>query len=89
MTRPGWKLCGLWQETYPETAKKVNVILAELPGLGLLDLLDGMEAAILVDAVHGRPPAGTLHHIRPEKLNSFTPGSSLPPMGGAWPKHWN
>ncbi len=72
----GLEAVRLWQETYPETAKKVHVILAEMPGLGLLDLLDGMEAAILVDAVHGSAAAGNLHHIRPEKLDSFTPGST-------------
>ena len=72
----GLEVVRLWQETFPETAKKVNVVLAELPGLGLLDLLDGMEAAILVDAVHGSAAAGTIHHIRPEKLDSFTPGSA-------------
>jgi hydrogenase maturation protease len=65
-----------WQETYPETAQYVNVILSELPGMGLIDLLDGSEAAILVDAVHGAAEAGSLHHIRPEKLETFTPGSA-------------
>ncbi len=65
-----------WQAAYPQTARQVNVLLAELPGLGLLDLLDGMDSAILVDAVHGEAAPGTLHRIAPEKLESFTPGSA-------------
>ncbi len=65
-----------WQAAYPQSASQVNVLLSELPGLGLLDLLDGMEAAILVDAVHGEAAPGTLHRIAPEKLESFTPGSA-------------
>ncbi len=72
----GLEAVRLWQQTYATTAQKANVLLAELPGLGLLDLLDGMDAAILVDAVHGSATPGTLHRIAPEKLESFTPGSA-------------
>jgi len=72
----GLEAVRLWQATYPGTAPQVHVILAELPGLGLLDLLDDMEAAILVDAVHGSAAPGTLHRIAPEKLDAFTPGSA-------------
>jgi hydrogenase maturation protease len=72
----GLEAVRLWQSTHPQTAEKVNVILSELPGLGLIDLLDGMDTAILVDAVHGEAEAGTIHHLRPEKLEAFTPGSA-------------
>jgi hydrogenase maturation protease len=72
----GLEAVRLWQATYPKTAQQVNVLLSELPGLGMLDLLDGTEAAILVDAVHGSAAAGTLHRIAPEKLESFTTGSA-------------
>ncbi len=72
----GLEAVRLWQEIHPNTAEKVNVLLAELPGLGLLDLLDGMDAAVLVDAVHGSATPGTLHRIAPERLDSFTPGSA-------------
>ena len=65
-----------WQSAYPGTAQKVHILLAELPGLGLLDLLDGMEAIILVDSVHGSSEPGKLHRVAPEKLDSFTPGSA-------------
>ncbi len=72
----GLEAVRLWQATQERTARQVQVLLAELPGLGLIDLLDGMEAAILVDAVHGGAVPGTLHRIAPEKLESFTPGSA-------------
>jgi len=72
----GLEAVRLWQETHQETAQNVNVILSELPGMGLIDLLDRMEAAILVDAVHGADEAGSLHLIRPEKLEAFTSGSA-------------
>ncbi len=72
----GLEAVRLWQETYPRTAGQVQVVLSEVPGLGLIDLLDGMEAAILVDAVHGEAAAGTLHRISPDKLESFTSGAA-------------
>ena len=61
-----------WQRTYPETAQKVQVELSELPGLGLLDRLDGMDAAILVDALHTAATPGTLYRLGPEELAAFT-----------------
>jgi hydrogenase maturation protease len=63
-----------WQEKYPETANRsdVQVDMSELPGLGLLDLLEGSEAAILVDAVKCYSAPGTIHTIHPEQLSAFT-----------------
>jgi len=71
----GLETVRLWREQFPETARGVRVELSELPGLALLELLDGMDAAILVDAVHSSAPAGTLHRLGPDELASFTPGS--------------
>jgi hydrogenase maturation protease len=68
----GLEAVRLWQESHPDTAKRVRVELAELPGLGLLDLLAGVEAAVLVDAVQATPPAGTLTHLEADDLASFT-----------------
>ncbi len=62
-----------WQEKYPQTAKLVRVETSELPGLGLLDLLNGVDAAILVDAVQSAAPAGTLLRVGPDDLASFAP----------------
>jgi hydrogenase maturation protease len=72
----GLEAVRLWQERFTDTAQKVHVGLSELPGLSLLDMLGGMEAAILVDAVHSSAKPGTLYHLGPEELASFTPGSA-------------
>jgi len=64
-----------WQEQYPETASQpdVRVEIFELPGLALLDLLNGAEAAIIVDAVQSTLPPGTLIRVGPDELASFAP----------------
>jgi len=62
-----------WQEKYTETAGRVRVELCELPGLVLLDMLEGMDAAILVDAVQTPAPAGTVIHLDPDELAGFAP----------------
>lgn len=63
-----------WREKYPETANRpdVQVDVSELPGLALLDLLDGSEAAILVDAVRCYSAPGTIHTLHPDQLSAFT-----------------
>ena len=65
-----------WQMRYPQSAMRVQVELSELPGLGLLDLLDGIDAAILVDAVHAQAAPGRLLRIGPDELASFTPDAA-------------
>jgi hydrogenase maturation protease len=40
-----------------------RVICADRPGAGLLDLLEGAEVAILIDAARSGAPAGTLHDL--------------------------
>jgi hydrogenase maturation protease len=67
----------LWQEKYPETANLpgMHVDVREIPGLALLDLIDGSEAVILVDAVKSSAIPGTLHQLSVEQLSSFTTGS--------------
>ena len=71
----GLEAVRLWQGTYPQTAGQVRVEVSELPGLGLLDLLTGADAAILVDAVQTASPVGTVIRVGPEELASFTPDS--------------
>ena len=62
-----------WQEQFPETARRpeVYVELNELPGLALLDELEGCDAGILVDAVQSYAGPGTLHRLNPEQLSAF------------------
>ena len=64
-----------WQADFPETAGRVRVELCELPGLGLLNLLEGMQAAIIVDALHTATVPGTLYRLDPEDLAAFTTGT--------------
>lgn len=64
-----------WQEEFPQTAARLRMESAELPGLGLLDLLEGAQAAILVDAIQASAPAGTVIRITPEELAAFAPGT--------------
>jgi hydrogenase maturation protease len=64
-----------WQADFPVTAGRVRVELCELPGLGLLDLLEGMQAAIIVDAVHTAAVPGSLYRLEPQDLDAFTTGT--------------
>ena len=67
----GLEAVRLWQESYPQSAARIRVELSELPGLALLDLLEGAEAAVLVEAVHADVAPGMLIRLWPEDLASF------------------
>jgi hydrogenase maturation protease len=69
----GLEAVQLWQAQHPDSAAQAQVELSELPGLALLDLLEGMDAAILVDAVQTPAPAGTVIRLGPHELAGFTP----------------
>jgi hydrogenase maturation protease len=69
----GLEAVRLWQQKFPETAGGVRVELCELPGLVLLDLLECIDAAILVDAVQAPASAGTVVRLGPNELVGFTP----------------
>jgi len=66
-----------WQRIYTDTSTRpdVNIQYCELPGLGLLDLLDGFGAAVIVDAVAGAAPAGHVYRLSPDDLASFGTGA--------------
>jgi hydrogenase maturation protease len=67
----------LWQKSYPETAAHplVSVELLELPGLRLLEILQNKAGAILVDAVISGRPAGALHILTENQLETFGGGA--------------
>jgi hydrogenase maturation protease len=69
----GLEAVRLWQRIHASTAERpeVQVAMVEEPVLELVDLLDGMDAAILVDAVCSGATAGTLHHIESDRLSDF------------------
>ncbi len=62
-----------WERFYPATASRpdVTVHYSELPGLGLLELIEGFDAAVLVDAVSSASAAGQVYRLDPEQLESF------------------
>lgn len=66
-----------WKERFPETAGRpeVQIEASGLPGLALLDMLNDVEAAILVDAVQGSARPGTIHRLSEAELESFTSAS--------------
>ena len=67
-----------WREEFNETAGRpeVQVEVCELPGLGLLDLFEGAESILLVDAVQSGARVGTIHRIGPEELIAFSADSN-------------
>ena len=67
-----------WQIKYPDSASQpgLRVEISELPGLDLLNLLEGADAAVIVDAVHSSALAGSLHQLGPDDLASFTPDAT-------------
>ena len=58
---------------YPECT--IEAETAESPGLTLLGLIAGLDAAILVDAVQSGAPPGTLHKLIEEDLLDFGEGT--------------
>jgi hydrogenase maturation protease len=68
----------LWNETYQQEVNRplVQVELAELPGIGLLDLLEGTRGAILVDAVSSEAAPGTIHVLNEDQLEAFSMGAA-------------
>jgi hydrogenase maturation protease len=67
----------LWQEKHQSGLGHLNIIveLAELPGIGLLSMLERARLAILVDAVRSDAKAGTIHLLSNDQLGAFMNGS--------------
>ncbi len=64
----------LWQITYPDKILPfyLQVELAELPGIGLLSLLEGASFAILLDAVSSGATPGTIYLLDESHLETFS-----------------
>jgi len=69
----------MWQRESAETASRpeIRVEATEQPGPGLLDLLEGADAAVLVDAIQTESETGTVHRLRLESLAAFQAGSKM------------
>jgi hydrogenase maturation protease len=63
-----------WEETFPLTASNISItaLEIELPGLELLNLLEGFDAAILVDAVQSTAKPGTIHKLGEADILGFS-----------------
>ena len=66
-----------WKKKYPITSRveNIKVELVENPGVGLLPLLEGVDSAILVDAVQSGADPGTLHSLGEPDIAAFTQGT--------------
>lgn len=73
----GLEAVALWQERYPATAGShlVQVELAESPGVGLLNLMENAQAAVLVDAVFSGASPGSLVCLRHNDLAAYLEGT--------------
>ncbi len=73
----GLEIARRWRESqgddYPQHT--IEAETAESPGLTLLGLIAGLDAAILVDAVQSGAPPGTLHKLAEEDLLDFGAGT--------------
>ena len=73
----GLEIVQRWRDShgtdYPEYS--IEAETAESPGLSLLGLIAGLDAAILVDAVLSGAPPGTLHKLAEEDLLDFGEGT--------------
>jgi len=63
-----------WQRNYRQTASHPEVIveITELPGLDLLERLNTVNAAVLVDAVRSNSPVATIHRLDLNQLSAFS-----------------
>jgi hydrogenase maturation protease len=50
-----------------------EVVVADRPGAGLIELMDGVDECLVIDAVHSGAPPGTVHDVDLRDL----PGSSV------------
>ncbi len=66
-----------WEAKHAVTASRpdVSVQYSELPGLALLDMLEGFEAAVIVDAVQDVGAAGGIFQLGTEELAAFDTGA--------------
>jgi hydrogenase maturation protease len=66
-----------WERVHAESATRpdITVQYGELPGLGLLDLLEGFDAAVIVDALESTAVGGTVFRLGPDELEAFGTGA--------------
>ena len=67
----------LWQQQYPSTASRADVLVISpaSPGLELLESIQGADGALFIDSVLSGAAPGTLHHLDLECLPAFSSDS--------------
>jgi len=68
----GLEAVRFWQQKYQHSAASVRVEIMESPGLELLDEVKDARAVIMVDALQGNFPPGTIVRLEVEDLASFS-----------------
>ena len=85
MMRSVWSLevVRRWSESNPGTHSGIEtqISLLESPGVNLLGLIAGLDAAILVAAVQSGAPMGTIQIIKDEQLAAL---EGINRKGGGW-----
>ena len=73
----GLEIVRRWRDSHRPNYSEytIEAETAESPGLSLLGLIAGLDAAILVDAVQSGAPPGTLHKLAEEDLLDFGEGT--------------
>jgi hydrogenase maturation protease len=73
----GLEAVRLWQKKYCSNQERpyIQVELIELPGIELLNSLEGASLVILVDAVVSQAKPGTVHLLSPDQLEAFQSGA--------------
>ncbi len=74
----GLEAVHLWQSRFPTQAQhpNVQVQMLEVPNIALLDILEGTNAALLVDAAQAQAPPGSIHCLTADALPPFVAGTS-------------
>ncbi len=72
-----------WSEIHAGkfSGREIQTSLLESPGINLLGLIAGLDAAILVAAVHSGARPGTIHILEDEQLTSL---EGISRKGGGW-----
>ena len=67
----GLEIVRRWSEKSAERSPEVQTVLLDNPGLNLLGLIAGRDAAILVAAIQAGAPLGTVRVFQDQELDQF------------------